>query len=326
MRLLAAFPHLGEVSLRGTSITDAGLKHLAQFKTLKGVVLEGTKTTREGVAEFQRALPECRVKWDGGVNKAAANLDRRAAEWVIQLGGSLAVQLPDGRELECSEDVPLPAEDFHVLSIDLDETTITDRGIETLVTIPTLQRLFLRKTKITDAGVQKLSALTGLELLGLDGTRISDRGLESLEKLSRLETLEIKGVPKSVTAKGVERLKAALPKCNISYEVDPQLTEPAPAPTPPKSRESSDKKTSQLGPVLEIREATKLDPKKTKQTDLALRFCLPRRNSERQARALHSPALGGCRAPTEWFAGDFVAGTHADVQQQADADGGHQQA
>ena len=49
------------LSLRSTEITDAGLKELAKFKQLKGLVLDGTKITVENAAELQKALPKCRI-------------------------------------------------------------------------------------------------------------------------------------------------------------------------------------------------------------------------------------------------------------------------
>ena len=43
----------------GTKITDTGLKEVAKLKQLKRLFLEGTKVTKAGVAELQKALPKC---------------------------------------------------------------------------------------------------------------------------------------------------------------------------------------------------------------------------------------------------------------------------
>ena len=45
------------------NITDAGLKELANLKQLKTLVLNGTKVTRSGVAQLQKALPNCRINY-----------------------------------------------------------------------------------------------------------------------------------------------------------------------------------------------------------------------------------------------------------------------
>ena len=49
------------LQLVNTDVTDAGLKHLETLHGLKRILLRGTKTTREGRAALQKALPNCRV-------------------------------------------------------------------------------------------------------------------------------------------------------------------------------------------------------------------------------------------------------------------------
>jgi hypothetical protein len=57
--------NLQELWLDGlTSVTDASLAYLVDINTLREVGLSGTAVTSNGVAEFRRALPECRVNYD----------------------------------------------------------------------------------------------------------------------------------------------------------------------------------------------------------------------------------------------------------------------
>jgi hypothetical protein len=42
-------------------VTDAGLESLKKLANLRTLVLKGTRVTDEGVKEFQRALPNCKV-------------------------------------------------------------------------------------------------------------------------------------------------------------------------------------------------------------------------------------------------------------------------
>jgi hypothetical protein len=42
-------------------ITDAGLEHLKGLKNLKAVNLRATKVTDAGVADLQKALPNCKI-------------------------------------------------------------------------------------------------------------------------------------------------------------------------------------------------------------------------------------------------------------------------
>src|SRR5262245_31700621 len=60
---LAAIPHLREVDLSRTRITERGLRHLHRIPTLRLVRLEYTpRVTSAGVAALQEALPACVVK------------------------------------------------------------------------------------------------------------------------------------------------------------------------------------------------------------------------------------------------------------------------
>jgi len=42
-------------------VTDAGLKELGVLKGLRALVLFDTKVTDAGVADFKRALPDCKI-------------------------------------------------------------------------------------------------------------------------------------------------------------------------------------------------------------------------------------------------------------------------
>lgn len=56
--------------LRDCNITDAGLQHLHTMSGLTVLFAKGTKITAEGIAKLQKALPACKVHWDGGLVNA----------------------------------------------------------------------------------------------------------------------------------------------------------------------------------------------------------------------------------------------------------------
>ena len=52
---------LSSTHVRGTEVTDAGLKELKGLKALTRLEVGNTKVTDEGVKDLQKALPGCRV-------------------------------------------------------------------------------------------------------------------------------------------------------------------------------------------------------------------------------------------------------------------------
>lgn len=58
---LKKIPHLKSVDLRGTRITDAGLKHLYGIETLGFVGLQRSQCTAEGAKALEAALPNADI-------------------------------------------------------------------------------------------------------------------------------------------------------------------------------------------------------------------------------------------------------------------------
>jgi hypothetical protein len=76
--------------------------------------------------------------------------------------------------------------------------------------------LNLGRTQVSDVGLAQLKDSKDLTTLYLDGTPISDMGLTHLTGLDKL--IELKLAKTKVTAKGVEILAKALPKCKITWD------------------------------------------------------------------------------------------------------------
>jgi hypothetical protein len=53
--------NLENLYLKGSRITDAGLLQLAELPKLKSLSLDDTEVTSEGVAEFKKIRPNCKV-------------------------------------------------------------------------------------------------------------------------------------------------------------------------------------------------------------------------------------------------------------------------
>lgn len=142
--------------------------------------------------------------------------DRRAAEGVLKLGGSVWVgsnvqqivdpaDLPTGHfvvtKIDLSEKKNIEDEflsNFRGLAdlqlLILSESSITDRGLANLTNegrqpLPSLQRLHLDDTKISQDGLRFLSGSRGLFSLMLDGTAITEGAV--LNQFPRLRNLEL---------------------------------------------------------------------------------------------------------------------------------------
>jgi hypothetical protein len=116
--------------------------------------------------------------------------------------------------------------DQQVAVLNLGRTKITDDGLKALEGLKNLRKLHLENTHIGDAGLSHLKNLTTLEYLNLYGTQVTDSGLSELDGLKNLKSVYLWQT--KVTPEGVEKLKKALPKCQINTGWE-QPAEPAKA-------------------------------------------------------------------------------------------------
>ena len=83
MALFKDCKNLTLLHLQGTAVSDAGLTHFKEFKNLTHLTLQKTKVTAAGIDELIKALPKCKIEWDGGVIEPASDrkvlTDRTAA-------------------------------------------------------------------------------------------------------------------------------------------------------------------------------------------------------------------------------------------------------
>ena len=89
----------------------------------------------------------------------------------------------------------------NVTQVILNNSGISDAGLEHLKGLPQVQELALCNTKVSDAGLEHLKGLTRLQGLYLKSTKVS--GLEHLKGLTRLQGLYLK----STKVSGLEHLK-----------------------------------------------------------------------------------------------------------------------
>ena len=79
----------------------------------------------------------------------------------------------------------------------LDDSSITDAGLESLARMTQLRILSLRETDVTDAGLRHLTGMSELRELTLDMTRVTSAGLKHLAGLTQLQELRLSHTPVS---------------------------------------------------------------------------------------------------------------------------------
>jgi serine/threonine protein kinase len=131
---------------------------------------------------------------EGGSNGEVAiadTPDRRAAEWVLSIGGVVSIVTPPQNEFKTlNAGDPLPTSPFFVGGVDLKRSDkVDDAGIANLRGLSRLDSLVVTGTRVTDAGVRQLRGLTKLTRLHLESTLITGQCFEIFEDTPRLSFL-----------------------------------------------------------------------------------------------------------------------------------------
>ncbi|MBX3399036.1 MAG: protein kinase [Gemmataceae bacterium] len=193
---------LESLTASGTAVTDAGLIHLKEIKGLRNLYLKGTKVSAKGLADFHVALPACRIEHDGGVIEAE-DVDRRAAEWVLSIGGKIQV---NGVNKQIKALAELPKERFTLSYVDL--YTIkqaTDEGMANLKDLTGVIKLEIGHTAVTDAGMVHFKNYRKLTRLILNGTKVTDAGLVNFKDCKELTGIFLLYLP--ITDTGLSNFK-----------------------------------------------------------------------------------------------------------------------
>lgn len=101
--------------------------------------------------------------------------------------------------------------------LNLSKTRVANQGLSIVGKLSKLRELDLRGARISDAGLASVADLDRLETLHLADTSITDAGLPALSKLTRLVQLSLNGT--DVTAQAVRKMKLALPKVSVAWDV-----------------------------------------------------------------------------------------------------------
>lgn len=137
-----------------------------------------------------------------------------------------------------------------LVGLNLGGQDVTDARLALLTDLTGLTRLHLENTKVTDKGLAQIKGLTNLEYLNLYGNAgVTDAGLANLEGMKKLKNLYLWQT--KVTKAGAEKLKKALPKCDINLGLEPEKPPEKPAEKPkdkPKDAKKPEKPKDEKKP------------------------------------------------------------------------------
>lgn len=116
--------------------------------------------------------------------------------------------------------------DKKISSIGLFRTRVSDAGLLELESLRLASVLLGRNDAITKAGMARMADWTSLRNVSLYDGSLTDADLESLHGLTQLKTVNLIG--KTVSTRAVDRLRSALPECEVKVHVSEVLeTQPS---------------------------------------------------------------------------------------------------
>jgi len=170
-------------------------------------------------------------------SKDPLEIERDAAEWIIQKGGGIVIKGNEDLLMKVKE---IPKKPFTIEIIYFEDKHITDDDLIPLKELKGLKTLLFHGTLIKGHGLEHLKGNEGLTGFGLSDTLILNSGLvhlkhfkkidslnlaetgitdEGLAVLREMKTLRQLTVNKTgVTKKALLELQELIPECNIDYD------------------------------------------------------------------------------------------------------------
>ncbi|MBN2589467.1 MAG: M48 family metalloprotease [Sedimentisphaerales bacterium] len=211
---LSKLPLLEDFSTGGSStIDDTSIEKIAEFPALKYLWIQNCQVTDEGLAKLKKLKTLKTLK----IANSPVTCD----------GLSVLKELPSLTGLELNNlfigDTRLAALEglTSLETLKLNSIQVTDNDLAYLTSLTNLKTLeirkfpYLAKLEISDKGIQHLGKIKSLNSLILDGQAITDDGLTYLEGLNSLNYLAL--IDTKVTEEGILKLKEKIPALEYQF-------------------------------------------------------------------------------------------------------------
>ena len=209
-----------EMVITGTGAKEIRLKP-GQYKVLASK--DGKLVRQELVTVTRNGRQVVRVSKEAGPVMAIGDTpkitdpDRRAAEWVLSIGGGISIKENDQeRQLGAVADLPKGPFELTVVNLisnskvsdaglahfkdcknltnlDLAATKVSDAGLVHFKDCKNLTTLVLRHAPLSDTGLVHFADCKNLTILDLNDTKVSDAGLAHFKNCKNLTDLRLAG-------------------------------------------------------------------------------------------------------------------------------------
>ncbi|MCY2986727.1 MAG: SUMF1/EgtB/PvdO family nonheme iron enzyme, partial [Planctomycetota bacterium] len=211
--IFVRLPNLQHLSLRGTYITDACIDDLALLRKATTIDLDYTNIKPESATALRARLSSCHI--DVG-EQFDPSRELHAVYIATYFGGNAFAKIrwPNGATQTVRGQQLKPP--FHVLELSAEGSNMGDGVLNDVRFLKAITLLNLKNARISNRGVQDLAGLKTLETLILDANPIADSALPHLYGLAALRFLSLKAT--RVTPEGVQGLMDKLPQCRVESD------------------------------------------------------------------------------------------------------------
>jgi hypothetical protein len=211
---LLRLPRLRTLVVGGHSVGDDQVTTLERAKSLKGLVLDSTKASDATVEQLRLTIPDLFVHQSE--HRVCAELDRLGAVRYVYVADALPRPLPVLPDWLC---IDVGDAYFNnptwIVMLEALHTADMERALAIANDLPMIATLKVDDAGFTDERLARLELRKTVAALDVRFTSITDDSVSLLESCNQLMHLNIGRT--RISPSGVNRLKAALPKCDIRY-------------------------------------------------------------------------------------------------------------